>query len=406
MSGDSYTEISSQSGDSYTEISSQGWSSRLGNALLALPFGLILFLASFVVLFWNEGRTVRTAKALAEGNAAVISIPSDRVDAANEGKLVHISGEATTDQMLEDPRFHLSARAIRLRRLVKMYQWREQSQTQTRKKLGGGEERITTYTYSKDWSDRPIDSGQFKKPDGHHNPRAFPFEEWSADAGTVKLGAFRLPARLVSRIDRAEPLPVGDAERDALPADLKDRLKVDNGRYYLGEDPAHPKVGDVTVEFQQVRPTTVSLLAQQAGDSFQPFQTRAGDAIDRLQVGTATADAMFQAAVAENHLLAWGLRLVGFFLMATGIGLVLGPLAVFADVIPWLGSIVRGGTWLIASGVALVLSLVTIALGWIAYRPVIGIAVFAAAGAAFVGFTYLVRGRRRAPNREMMPGTP
>jgi len=394
------------SGDSDTEISSQGWSSRLGNAFLAIPFGLILFLASFVVLFWNEGRSVRTAKALAEGKAAVVSIPSDRVDAANEGKLVHISGEATTDQTLEDPQFHVSARAIRLRRLVKMYQWREQSQTQTRKKLGGGEERVTTSTYSQDWSDRPIDSSHFKNPDGHQNPRTFPFEEWSADAGTVKLGAFRLPASLVSQIDRAEPLPVGDAERDALPPDLKDRLKVDNGRYYRGKDPANPEVGDVTVEFRQVRPTTVSLLAQQAGDSFQPFRTRAGDAIDRLQVGTATADAMFQAAVAENHLLAWVLRLVGFVLMAIGIGLVLGPLAVFADVIPFLGSIVRGGTGLIASGVALVLSLVTIALGWIAYRPVIGIAVLAAAGAAVVGSTYLVRGRRRAPNREMMPATP
>ncbi|MBV8315052.1 MAG: hypothetical protein JOZ53_08950, partial [Planctomycetaceae bacterium] len=109
QSGDSYTETGSGSGDSYTETSSQGWSSRLGNAFLALPFGLILFLASFVVLFWNEGRSVRTAKALAEGQAAVVSIPSDRVDAANEGKLVHISGEATTDQTLEDPQFHISA---------------------------------------------------------------------------------------------------------------------------------------------------------------------------------------------------------------------------------------------------------------------------------------------------------
>ncbi|MBV8264721.1 MAG: TMEM43 family protein, partial [Planctomycetaceae bacterium] len=168
----------------------------------------------------------------------------------------------------------------------------------------------------------------------------------------------------------------------------------------------HPKVGDVTVEFQQVRPTTVSLLAQQAGDTFQPFRTRAGDAIDRLQVGTATADEMFQDAVAENHLLTWVLRLVGFVLMAIGIGLVLGPLSVFADVIPWLGSIVRGGTGLIACGVALVLSLVTIALGWIVYRPVLGIAVLVAAGAAVVGFTYLVHDRRRAPNRGMMPETP
>jgi len=54
------------------------------------------------VLFWSERRSVRTAQVLAEGKVAVVSIPSDRVDAVNEGKLVHISGEATTDQILQE----------------------------------------------------------------------------------------------------------------------------------------------------------------------------------------------------------------------------------------------------------------------------------------------------------------
>ena len=350
MSSDSYTDISSQSSDSYTDISSQGWFCA-GDAFLALPFGLILFLASFVVLFWNEGRTVRTAKALAEGQAAVVSIPSDRVNAANEGKLVHISGEATTDQTLEDPQFHISARAIRLRRLVKMYQWRERSQTQTRKKLEGARSgsppphipRIGPMARSTRATSRGRTGIRTRARSRSRGGRPTPGPSSWAPSGCPPL---------VSQIDRFEPLPVGDAERDALPPNLKDQLKVDNGRYYRGKDPAHPEVGDVMVEFQQVRPTTVSLLAQQAGDSFQPFRTRAGDAINRLQVGMVTADAMFQAAVAENHLLTWVLRLVGFVLMAAGIGLVLGPLAVFADVIPLLGSIVRGGTGLIAFGVA------------------------------------------------------
>ena len=384
--------------DGYTEVQSQGWMSRLGKAFLGIPIGLILLVASFVVLFWNEGRSVRTARALAEGKAAVVSIDAGRVDAARDGKLIHVSGPATTDQTLKDPQFRVSAPAIRLQRIVKMYQWRERSETRTQKKLGGGQEQVTTFTYSKDWSDTPIDSTRFKKPAGHENPHAFPWDNWSADAEVVKLGAFRLPGNLVSQIDKFEPLPVGDTERDALPTELKERLKVDHGhgRFYTGNDPGDPRVGDLTIEFRQVRPSTVTVLAQQAGDSFQRYQTRAGDAIYRVQLGAASADEMFHAAAAGNYLVTWLLRLGGFVLMAIGLGMVLGPLAVLGDFVPLLGEIIRFGTGFIAIGVALVLSLVTIALGWIAYRPVIGVAVLVLAGGALVGFLRAARNRRRA----------
>ena len=396
-----FTNVSESMGsDGYTEIQAQGWMSRLGNAFLGIPIGLILLVASLVVLFWNEGRSVRTARALAEGKAAVVSTDADRVDAARNGKLVHVSGLATTDQTLKDPQLRVSAPAIRLQRIVKMYQWRERSETKTQRKLGGGQEQVTTVTYSKDWSDTLIDSTKFKKPGGHENPHALPWDKWSADAEVVKLGAFRLPGNLVSQINKSEPLPVGDSERDSLPPELKDRLKVDHGhgQFYLGTDPGDPRVGDLTIEFRQVRPSAVSVLAQQAGDSFQPYQTRAGGTINRLQMGTASAEEMFHAAAAENDLVAWLLRLAGFVVMAIGLAMILGPLAVVADVVPFLGEIIRFGTGFIAIGVALVLSTVTIALGWIAYRPVIGVAVLIMAGGALIGFLLLVAATGAPPS--------
>jgi hypothetical protein len=66
--------------------------------------------------------------------------------------------------------------------------------------------------------------------------------------------------------------------------------------------------------------------------------------------------------------------------MTIGFGLILGPLALLADVVPFLGEISRFGTAFIAIGVALVRSLVIIALGWIAYGPVRGVAVLIMAG--------------------------
>jgi hypothetical protein len=51
-----------------------------------------------------------------------------------------------------------------------------------------------------------------------------------------------------------------------------------------------------------------------------------------------------------------------------------------ADVVPFLGEIIRIETAFSAIGVALVLSLVIIALGWIAYGPALGVSVLIMAG--------------------------
>ena len=81
----------------------------------------------------------------------------------NNLKLVHVSGNATTDEVLTDPTFGVSATAIRLGRKVEMYQWNEVKNSSTQKDLGGSNETTTTYSYVKKWSDDPIDSTKFKE---------------------------------------------------------------------------------------------------------------------------------------------------------------------------------------------------------------------------------------------------
>jgi hypothetical protein len=46
---------------------------------------------------------------------------------------------------------------------------------------------------------------------------------------------------------------------------------------------------------------------------------------------------------------------------------------VLADIIPLLGNLMRMGTTLVAGLIASVLSLVTISIAWIVYRPLLGI---------------------------------
>jgi hypothetical protein len=372
--------------DQFTEVTSQSWFSRLGGAFKGILFGLLLIVGGIVLIFWNEGRAVETARTLEEGAGAVVSLADARPDPANEGKLVHVTGPAKAGGELEDAEFGVKAAALRLRRLVEMYQWRESSHSEKKKKLGGGEETKTTYTYKKEWADTLISSGGFKKPEGHQNPGTMPFEKVDLFSSDATLGQFRLPRSLISRIDQSVKAPV---DPTTLPAGLSARGKAIDGIYYRGKDPAQPAIGDLRVSFRATLPTEISVIAAQIKDTFGPYAAKAGGSIELLREGTHAAAAMFQAAQTENSQLTWILRAVGFILLFIGFSLVLRPLSVLVDIVPFLGNLMEVGVGIVAFLLAAPLALVTVAIAWLVARPLLGIGLLVAAA----GLVILLRMR-------------
>ncbi|TAN51498.1 MAG: hypothetical protein EPN21_06435 [Methylococcaceae bacterium] len=365
--------------DQYTEVTGQSWLGRLGSAFKGVIFGLLLFLAAFPLLFWNEGRAVHTAKSLEEGAAAVISLPSAAVDPAHEGKLVHATGLATTSETLTDPQFGVAAQALKLNRKVEMYQWQESSSSKTEKKLGGETETVTTYSYDKVWSEDKLDSSGYKKAHEHQNPaqKAYPSAEWVARQ--VSFGDFALSRSLVDRIADQEALLINDEK--LLPKALRGRVHRYEGGFYAGKDANAPEIGDLRITFTEVKPTQVSVVAQQAGKTFQPYATQNGETIELLQTGVHGSVEMFQQAQDENALLTWILRGAGLLLMFIGLSMMLGPLSVIADVIPLLGDIAEMGVGLVAFLLAVPFALTTVGAAWLFYRPWLGVTLLAIAGA-------------------------
>ncbi len=165
-----------------------------------------------------------------------------------------------------------------------------------------------------------------------------------------------------------------------LPAEIASKGKIHDGRFNIGTDPASPKVGDVRISFQIVKPLEVSLVSQQLGSSFEPFVSKTGKTLEMLSPGTLSTEAMFIQAEKSNATLTLILRVVGFVLMFIGLSMVLRPLSVLADVLPFLGNLVSMATGLVAFLVAGICALVTIAVAWVVYRPLLGVALLIAAG--------------------------
>src|SRR5215470_2945704 len=112
--------------DTFTEITQKGWTSRIGESIKGVLIGIVLIGLSCVGLFWNEGRAVQTAKSLAEGEGLVVSVDASKVDPANEGKLVHVTGDMKAGVQPKDAEFGVTAEGLRLFRTAEMFQWKEE----------------------------------------------------------------------------------------------------------------------------------------------------------------------------------------------------------------------------------------------------------------------------------------
>ena len=384
-----------------TETTTESWGSRLGGSIRGVVIGLALFVAGFPVLFWNEGNSVKTAKAIDEGEGACISVESnDKVDAENEGKLVHMSGKADTKDVLSDGAFGVSATAIKLKREVEMYQWIEESHTTEKKKMGGSVEKTTTYTYKKDWASHAINSGNFKEA-GHENPGSMEFQGEEMYASNVSFGAFKLSEKQIRKIGSSQGYVITNGFVCALP-----RVQISGNTIYVPNAEtrnnelnkrdvvSQTRIGDMRVTFRVIYPHDVSIIAKQRGDSFIDYTAKNGKKLNYLENGVEDAASMFATARTNNAIITWLIRIGGFLLMFIGLGMVFKPLSVLADVLPILGDIVGMGTGLVAGLISLICSLVTIAVAWIFYRPVLGIILLAVAGF----FAWKLIQKRKAAN--------
>ena len=198
----------------YQEIKTVGYGSRVGSSFRSIGTGIILFLAGTALLWWNEGRAVKTERMLEEAGSAYVEMENpNKKDASLDGELICGTAMATTEDSLSDSQFGVGAKAIALKRRVEYYQWVEHASSSSEDKLGGSQETTTTYSYSLEWVPSPVQSSEFKDPAYQmKNMVLTTYEDSEQYAENVSWGAYKLSESLISMISSREELQLSISE--------------------------------------------------------------------------------------------------------------------------------------------------------------------------------------------------
>ncbi|XP_054472472.1 transmembrane protein 43 [Anoplopoma fimbria] len=368
-----------------TSQSNPGFLERLSETAGGTVVGVGLFFLSFYVLFTNEGRALQTASSLNEGLSQVVSLgPFSSLDLQNNNRLVHLSAQLRTSQPLHDPNYRVVVQAVKLKRQVEMYQWVEYHESKDYQE-NGETKTETTYNYNTEWKSELVNSRHFDKEIGHQNPSAMAVESVTVLAPEVSVGPFSLSNGLVEQINNFQTLSL----RDFSAFNLAPFLTVDDDYFYHTQNPRRPEVGDVRVRFSfaglsaETSPLgpaqTVSIIAMQRGEQLMPFKTKSGDKLEILYLDELSAEEVFEKELQYNSMKTWGLRAAGWALMFLSIQLTMRIIYTLVDWVPILRELVSVGLKIFALCVSCSLSLLTIGVGWLFYRPLVAVALGALA---------------------------
>ena len=355
--------------DTVTETTSQNIFSRIAGAFVGAAFGLVLFLVAIGLLVWNESRAVDAVRGLGQAAREVVEASPGQIVSAQDGHLVHLTGPLVAHGALSDPEMGVTRDGlVHLRRTVEMFQWEQHEETHSQSSVGGTKTTQTTYTYTKKWADHPVDSSNFK---GNHVNPEMPIQSQVFTSQDVTMADRKLAPKLLDEMDAYTAI--------AAPADAPDGYRREGARFYKGANPDAPSIGDVRVSFGGVPAQPVSVVAGQSGPLLTPFKTKSGYKVGLVAPGDVDADDMVAQKRSSEKTLTWILRGVGFLCFFIALLLLGSPLGVLADVLPFLGTLVSGGIFFFALVFAIPLTLVTIALSWVAVRPLLGVGLLVAA---------------------------
>lgn len=401
------------------QIQRESGASRLLNSMIvAVCLAPLLCIGAMFMLGWNEKRSVCDQNAIREATDVVSEVPCTASSTSNGGLVMFscdIDKESAQEFTLPGTDFaSASYKGTGFKTVTKMLQCVETRHDEKHKTGGGGTETRTTYTYSTEWVDHYVDSGDFKmkystesgwsRNCGVDNP-AWPAglpETKTAYASQAKVGPFTIPKTYVQQV----PLDTAVSPSD-FPVGWKSGGAEGTYSTTKWVVPGGNGIGQVTVAFKgnNWKDPMVTVLGSNSDGTIAPWKAPAtwlcsGSMIQNLKPGRISKVDLFADMANAASVVTWVLRILGFGMMWFACSRFAAPLGVVADCIPcvgpWIGDKVETVACCITCFPACACCLGIIGVVWVAMRPMLGIPLmlifFATLGA---GLALKIRSQQR-----------
>ena len=330
-----------------------GFLQRIAESIKGVVVGLVLFIASFVVLYVNEG-VPKLVKII--DNAAEI------FDGENSAEgVVTYTGIVTTDSPVGgDGAYITGGNFLSLQRKVEVFSWIEITETRSQTELGGSEVQTTEYRYIKDWTENPVDSSLFRTSEGHENlPKQI--DSYNAFASNVNIGSY--PISRVREIGLHNYRPISFNEVEVLDGEVfNEKLFITREE---GGTPLNPEIGDYRISYEVIRLNTEMTFVGALRGGELRAHSRTPKAFELFDGDREDA---YVKADEEDTLRIWQFRILGFVLMTAGLILLIKPFVVLLSVVPIFGTVSMAVVSVVAILISMIMTIVTILVSIIAHN--------------------------------------
>lgn len=219
---------------------------------------IVLVIIGALLIFYAFKRTDKSNELMNYIKNNTIEVKDAKLDEKNNDKLVLVNGIISSSEELTDTDFGIKVKTSKLKRKVEMYQWDI---------CDDSEEEKEECEYKKVWSEKIIDSKDFKKD--YKNPTEMPYESKVFYSTKSKLGEYTLNELVLNKLKYNETV-----SNEQITSQLNYIEGYDVSENYITSYEAgkYVKIGDIRISYEYASDKEITVLATQKNDTFKEFR--------------------------------------------------------------------------------------------------------------------------------------
>ncbi len=357
----------------FTETTTTWYWTRIWNSIKRVFFWILFIIASSILLWWNEWKSVDIEKSLNEWQKITIKVDSNSINKSLEWKLVYVNWEIKGQNILKDNLSNIESKAIKLERKVEMYQWIEHKNTKHHDNTWWSHTTTNTYTYNTKWSDKIENSNSYKEI-WHENPNIIKF--WSASyINNNKIWIYNISEEFIKKLntDTNIQLIQKDVNKFKILNKEKNAQLEWNYIYLWTWSSINPNIWDIRISYNEISEWEYSLVWKQEWDSIKNYTSSNWNDITLIEKWNVSIENIFTKAKNDNKTMTWIIRWVGLFLMFAWFTMIFWLITDILMILPFFANIVWFWAFLLSIILTTILWWWIIIIARIFVRPLLSI---------------------------------